>query len=83
MEAVPICLLLTFLIGGIQAVLKMLWQGNLVRRLSYLKKYMTECFLEGHMRPYGQSLKEEEAVIHLSAAILFATLIYLMIGGGL
>lgn len=79
-EAMPACLLLTFLLGAVQAVLKMLWQGSLFRRLAYLADYVERSLREGRIKPYGQALQEEEAVIHLSAAILFASLIY-MIGG--
>lgn len=76
----PKCIALTFLFGAVQAVLKMIWQGSLFRRLAYLAGYVEGCLRERRLRPYGQALDEEEAVIHLSAAILFASLIC-MIGG--
>lgn len=83
MKAVPACLILTFLIGAVQAVLKMLYQRNLKERLHYLADYAVWCLRERRFYPYGQTLTEENAVIHLSAAILFASLIYMMTGGGL
>ncbi|MBQ8184484.1 MAG: prepilin peptidase [Lachnospiraceae bacterium] len=80
MAAVPGYLLLVFLFGAVQAVLKMLWQGSLIRRFRYFAEYMGRSLRTRQWTPYGQSLQEEEAVIHLSAAVLFAWLIG-MIGG--
>lgn len=79
-KAVPACFFLTFLLGALQAVLKMLWRKNLRKRLACLAGYVEKSLLERRLRPYGQALHEEEAVIHMSASILFASLIY-MIGG--
>lgn len=80
MEMIPKCVVFTILFGAVQAAWKMIWQKSLARRLSCLLGYVEECLRMQRFRPYGQALYEEEAVIHLSAAILFASLICLMGG---
>lgn len=79
-EAMPGCLLWSLLFGAVGALLKMLFKGSLCRRFLYLAEYVGQVLGEGKWRPYGQSFREEEAVIHLSVCILFAALAC-MIGG--
>lgn len=79
-KAMPMCLFFTFLFGAVQGAVKLLLQGTLRKRLSHLIRYMKQSLQSGHWNPYGQSLQEEEAVVHLSAAILFGTL-FCMLGG--
>ena len=80
MEMMPKCIAFTILFGAVQAVCKMIWQRSLFRRLAHLAGYAEECLRCRCLMPYGQALCEKDAVIHMSAAILFASLICLMGG---
>lgn len=79
-SAMPACLLLTLLLGGGMAFLKMLFQKTLVPRFLYVADYVEQCLREKRLKPYGQPFEEEQAVVHLSVPILLAALIC-MIGG--
>lgn len=80
MEMLPKCVAFTMLFGAVQAVGKMIWQRSLFQRLACLAGYVEECLRCRCLKPYGQALSEKDAVIHLSAAILFASLVCLMGG---
>ena len=79
-KAMPTCLFLTFLLGSLWSLGAMIRRRNMKKRFSCLKSYVELCKEKKSWLPYGQSFKEEDAVIQLSPAILFAVLIYL-IGG--
>ncbi|MCI8996979.1 MAG: hypothetical protein HFI31_14300 [Lachnospiraceae bacterium] len=80
MSVIPGFLLLTLLLGGGMALLKMLFQRTLGQRFMYLAGYMEQCLRTRRLEPYGQPFGEEQAVIHLSIPILFAALICMMGG---
>ncbi len=80
MAAMPRCLFFTLVFGAVAAVLKMLFQGSLYRRFVCLASYVEQSIRGRCWMPYKASLHEEQAVIHLSAPMLFAVLTC-MLGG--
>lgn len=80
-RGVILCIMISFLLGAVYAVWKMVWRRNMKERFQYFCNYLKTTVMMGKIEAYGQSFEEEQAVLHFSPGILFAVIIYL--GGNL
>lgn len=75
-----ICLGLSFLIGAVFSLLKMLAERNFLQRMRYLMSYILDVFRSGEWKFYEEDVrdrkKRREARIHFALPVLVSVLIY-------
>lgn len=74
------CIMASFLIGGILALLIMLYRGNGMKRLKRLYDYLLGCFLTLSFLPYQDFKNEGDGHFPFAVAITLGTLGTLLIG---
>lgn len=78
-RAVFQCIVITFILGAVFALIKIIIKQNLLYRLHYLAKYSTEFIKTKRIEPYYKPEDGMDCVIHLTVPIFFSVI--LKIGG--
>lgn len=63
-------IILSFLVGAVMSLCKLLRHRNLISRLLVLKGYVCQVIRAGRLSMYPQEFQEKQHVIHFSIAIL-------------
>ncbi len=71
-------IVVSFIIGALLSIIQLIRYGNLVNRLQYLAKFISECFREKELRSYYEASRDgRSCVIHFSIAIAIAVFLCL------
>lgn len=76
-RAVFQCIVITFILGAVFALAKVLIKQNLLHRLHYLAKYSTEFIKNKKIEPYYKPEDGMDCVIHLTVPIFFSVILKL------
>ncbi|SFB09473.1 prepilin peptidase CpaA [Acetitomaculum ruminis DSM 5522] len=77
-KAVFDCIIISFLLGAVLALVKMLKEGNLLSRLQYLAEYFKEFLITKKIKPYYIPEEGNKNILHFSLEIFLGVLISLV-----
>lgn len=76
------CLGISFCIGAVFSLLKMLAERSLLRRMQYLLSYVRESAVSGDWKRYGQG-ENGTGKIHFALPVLLGVILYQVYQGGM
>lgn len=71
------CLTMTFLIGALFALIKLLNGHNLLKRIKYFLSYFYQFIITGKLVTYERDIKSGNGIIHFSIPSLLSTLLFM------
>ncbi|MDD3746847.1 MAG: prepilin peptidase [Anaerostipes sp.] len=69
-------ILLSFLLNGLYALLKMLFQRDLTFRLYHFYAYVIQCFYQGKASPYQSLESSKKDQVHFMVGIFFGYILF-------
>ncbi len=58
-DRLPVVIMISFIIGAVPAVVKMLSERNFRERMYYLLSYMSDVIKSGHWKLYGEDIRDD------------------------